>query len=456
MFERPDCEGLARAAFRSRWEASLLAGELRVAEERARTHQARLASLEGSLSWRMSRPFRALEGILRGAAGKFGPPRSKANAFDWADNCPLSAGGDIIAVDVSRTWRGETSPGMRRVVRGFVESLPLGLPVRPVDIRRGAIHDLSGYWEIPEKTSLPELRKISRLFLMDASWDAIDSVSGLSRVCSDRGIQVIGCLHDLIPLEFPETCSPEVPRKFEKWLEMAIQHFDCMVCVSESTARALEERLSNVKPAQKRLSRIGWWIPGSPIKEEPVSERSPAPIPAGPYALMVGTLEPRKNHAFVLEEFSNWWAGGEFDGALVFLGAKGWGMDGFVERLTEHPEFGKRLWWLPDATESELRSLYRACRLVLMPSIAEGLGLPLIEAAAYGKPAVLSDIAIFREIVTFGGAFFSPGDREGFRLAFEEAWSPEASALQTLSPSPAAAAQNLFQMIKEETWQLRV
>ena len=72
--------------------------------------------------------------------------------------------------------------------------------------------------------------------------------------------------------------------------------------------------------------------------------------------------------------------------------------DALQEKLRTHPQAGKRLFWLEDASDEFLARLYAACRGVLVASRAEGFGLPVIEAAMHRKPVLVRNIPVFREI----------------------------------------------------------
>jgi alpha-1,3-rhamnosyl/mannosyltransferase len=123
-----------------------------------------------------------------------------------------------------------------------------------------------------------------------------------------------------------------------------------------------------------------------------------------PYALFVGTLEPRKNLGTLLEAFGRLRADVAEGGRavaeapeLVLCGARGWK----TEQLEAALESGRRGGWLrvlgyvPDP---ELVRWYRGARMVLCPSLYEGFGLPLVEAMWAGAPLVCSDIPVFREV----------------------------------------------------------
>ena len=112
--------------------------------------------------------------------------------------------------------------------------------------------------------------------------------------------------------------------------------------------------------------------------------------------LGVGTIEPRKAWSVALDAMERLWR--DEDAHLVLVGRYGWSSHWLQGRIEHHPEFGKRLHWLNDADDTTLSSLYRDATALVYPSVAEGFGLPLIEARHFGTPVIASDIEIFREI----------------------------------------------------------
>ncbi len=83
---------------------------------------------------------------------------------------------------------------------------------------------------------------------------------------------------------------------------------------------------------------------------------------------------------------------------FVIVGRYGWMSDVLQRRILEHEEHRKRLHWLQNANDAELHCLYSSAHALVFASLAEGFGLPIIEAANDGLPVIASDIPIFREV----------------------------------------------------------
>jgi glycosyltransferase involved in cell wall biosynthesis len=105
--------------------------------------------------------------------------------------------------------------------------------------------------------------------------------------------------------------------------------------------------------------------------------------------LIVGTVEPRKNHAVLLDAMEQLWRDGE-DVDLVVVGRAGWNNDATIARLRSHPETGRHLHWYQGIGDHTLAHLYRAATIVAVPSVTEGFGLPVIEGLSAGAPVLSS------------------------------------------------------------------
>jgi glycosyltransferase involved in cell wall biosynthesis len=137
--------------------------------------------------------------------------------------------------------------------------------------------------------------------------------------------------------------------------------------------------------------------------------------PARPYLLHVGSCIPRKNVEFLLEVFT---AARVLDPALRLVQIGGCWTDAQRAYL-EHHQLGAHIVQKSGIPRHELASLYAAATVVLVPSRAEGFGLPVIEALACGAPVVASDIPVLRE-VGFEGVRFCSFDSGEWARAIDE------------------------------------
>jgi len=172
--------------------------------------------------------------------------------------------------------------------------------------------------------------------------------------------------------------------------------------------------------------------------------------------LMVGTLEPRKGNAQVLDAFEQLWAAG-VDANLAMVGKLGWLMDEFAGRLRAHPEFGRRLHWFEGISDRRLGALYGASAALVFASEAEGFGLPLVEAARHGLPIIARRLPIFVEVAG-EHAFYFEGYGATDLASAVHAWlhldangrAPASSGMPM--QSWAQSTQALMQLVFDGAW----
>lgn len=429
--------------------------------------EAEIRSMRSSLSWKLTAPLRRLSDRISEIRRRHAPQRGAAPAegtgFSWARDYPLARASFPIAFDVSSLHQKDIGTGVQRVVRNIVTSLlqEKGQQIAAVNLRNEAVHDVSQVFLQPGAESLTgptRITQMDKLVMLDGSWDIYPNLSPLFQSCRRTGVEIVTCVFDLIPIDFPETCQARMPGIFKAWLDEAIRQTDAFVCISEDTARRLEAYVRADQDRAKKHLKIGWWHLGTNI-----SHRANRGVPAidmriidRPYVLLVGTLEPRKNHAFVLEAFEKLWADPAFPYGLVFAGKSGWNSDELECKILSSSHLGDRLVWKDDTSDAELDILYRNCSACVVPSITEGFGLPVVEAASFSKPVVLSDIPVFHEIVREDGYFFEPGSQESFRAALERALSSEARPTKTLQTTWSESANALLAVITADRYQIRL
>ena len=126
------------------------------------------------------------------------------------------------------------------------------------------------------------------------------------------------------------------------------------------------------------------------------------------YLLAVGHFEPRKNYGRLLHAFRQL-REARPELSLVIVGNDG-GTLPEVRVTIDAAGLAAVVQLRQNVTDDELRIIYRHARLVLFPSVYEGFGIPILEAMATGRPLVVSDLPVFRELIGAHGAYFLPHD----------------------------------------------
>jgi alpha-1,2-rhamnosyltransferase len=223
-------------------------------------------------------------------------------------------------------------------------------------------------------------------------------------------------VHDLIPLRHPEFCAPLFTLAFRHWLRRMLASSDAVVCNSASTMEDLQRFAAD---RNWSLPPVSHFRLGSDLEsgiESAFVRPALLQMTAGshPCFAAVGSIEPRKNYALLLNVFERLWAEGN-NTRLVILGRPSAECKALVDALENHPEKGRRLLVLFDASDSELRHVYSACRALVFPSLAEGFGLPLVEARTRGALVIASDIPVFRELADSGVLIFERNSPDQLR-----------------------------------------
>lgn len=448
----------SEAAFVARWEA--LCQERRLAALKSAETDLRrsVGDLGRSLSWRLSHPLRLADAARRGFC-RFvrSSDGVEDSSFRWLDPLKLSKEGPELAIDVSRVIGNDCGTGIQRVVRNIAKELVAQHPssVVALDFRHGDLQDLPGLFADLQGSRPRPLRAFRRLLMLDSSWDVHQELPRLWSACAEASIPVINCVHDLIPIDFPEQTSGDLPKVFRSWLDLGAEHGEAFVCVSKSTAQRLERYLTQEYRGRLRAKKIGWWRLGSDLEAAAKSGGTERfLVPPGNYVLCVGTLEPRKNQRFLLEEFSKRWKEENYPVSLVFAGRDGWKTEDLVCDIENHAEFGHRLWWFRGVEDSHLQELYRGSAAVVMASSAEGFGLPVVEAARFGKPLVLTDIPVFHEVADSDAYFFTVNDGASLLRALDAALAPDAAYTRVQSKTWRESAEELYDLIVNDRYQL--
>jgi glycosyltransferase involved in cell wall biosynthesis len=201
-------------------------------------------------------------------------------------------------------------------------------------------------------------------------------------------------IHDLLPLEHPEYFRKAEYQRHSRRLANLAEFGAAAIVTTEAVKEALKRHLAP-------LGRADMPILAAPIPAAPIFlERAPPPgdLTGAPYFVACGTIEPRKNHLLLLHV---WRELARRDGAsapkLVLIGARGWENENVVDLLERCRAIGDHVIEASGLSTPSLKALLGGARALLMPSFAEGFGLPVVEALATGTPVIASDIPAFRE-----------------------------------------------------------
>lgn len=214
--------------------------------------------------------------------------------------------------------------------------------------------------------------------------------------------------HDAIPLRWPHITWPQSVQRHPEYMKL-LAGFDRVFAISAASRRDLTGfwRWQGVTPrAQVDLVELGADFDGS----NRVRRDALIPAKGRPSLLCVGIVEPRKNQAFLLDVAEALWRDGvDFDLHIVGRVNPHFGKP-IAERMQALARREPRFRFHAAAGDEALGRLYAAARAVVFPTIAEGCGLPLLEALWRGVPCVCSDLPVLRENADAGGCLVARGN----------------------------------------------
>ncbi len=138
------------------------------------------------------------------------------------------------------------------------------------------------------------------------------------------------------------------------------------------------------------------------------------------FLLHVGTIEPRKNLIGLIEALQRL-RDQELTIPLVVVGGRGWLYDEFFRRLEALP-IRDSVHFLGYVSDDDLPLVYNAATALIMPSVYEGFGLPVLEAMACGAPVLCSGVSSLPEIAGAAACYFDPGNDEEMAAAIRTVW----------------------------------
>jgi len=251
------------------------------------------------------------------------------------------------------------------------------------------------------------------------------SCATLHKHASIAALRGLGCrfmplIHDTIPLTHPQYFpADEAPRhalRMEAVANMAEGGLVVSAAARDDLGAYFREHDLTLPPMT--VAHPGLDLP-----------RFAKPGPAGPaagdrpYLVILGSLEPRKNHLLMLQIWQS--LRGHPDAPrLIIIGRRPY--EAHTATMTlDRADFGGMVQDLGRLPDGETARLLSGARALLFPSIAEGFGIPLAEALALGVPVIASDIPAFREVGGSVPDYLDPLDGLGWRQAVLDYAAPD-------------------------------
>ena len=329
-----------------------------------------------------------------------------------------------LLVDISELVQRDAKTGIQRVVRNVLSEWlkypPVGYRVEPVYATvdqpyRYARQFTSHFLGAAEPTGTDEPIDFTSgdiFFVLDLQPQVQVAQSMFLQNLRRGGVTLKFMVYDLLAVQHSDHFVEGASEGFTNWLHV-VGESDGAVCISRSVAEELERWMVAQTWQRQSEFKIEWNHLGAdiePTRTHHGRQGSPdtviSQLQDGETFLMVGTLEPRKGHAQVLDAFEQLWRE-KHEMNLVLVGKQGWLVESLTERLRNHPEMNNRLFWLEGISDEYLEAVYADSTCLIAASYGEGFGLPLIEAAQHKLPIIARDIPVFREVAGEYAHYFS-------------------------------------------------
>ncbi len=243
----------------------------------------------------------------------------------------------------------------------------------------------------------------------------------LMRALSGGGLKRMMMLHDTIPLDFPQFVEPHSRDEMSRLVAIISRECDLAVCNSDATAADLL-RHSRIMFGEAPKGRvISAHLGVDDVGTRTVGKLPPQIDPDRPFFLILGTIEPRKNHALLLdvwEDLARRFLPHKMP-QLVIAGRWGWMVDDFRARLESHLLYGQSVFVVEGPDDSTVSALMQEGRALMMPSFSEGYGLPVVEAICAGLRVIAAPHDVYREIVGEVPIYCALGDVPAWSKAVE-------------------------------------
>lgn len=231
------------------------------------------------------------------------------------------------------------------------------------------------------------------------------------------GTAYVLTVHDLVPLDMPDTVSTAFRWQFRLWLARSLMLADRLLCVSERTRQDLLRRFPQVEPRAVVVPNGVDHVNAGTLDAAGEDFLTALSLPKD-YVLYAGSLDVRKNVALVLDAQERLRARGR-PFTLVLAGQSWYGSGAVETRITRLRSEGLDVRTLGYQTPAIFYALMRRAALFVFPSRYEGFGLPPLEAMRLGTPTVVSTAGSLPEVCGDAAPAVDPDDAEGLAAVID-------------------------------------
>jgi len=320
-----------------------------------------------------------------------------------------------LLIDVEHMLKARHHSGLVRVSERLMHALE----------QKGAVDLVPVRWHVRKACLLDTKGKVVKVSA-DMSFLQVPPVSpderpGMLEYLGEAGVKRMAVYHDAIPMKHPSITWPKSVARHPGYMK-SLADYEQVFAVSDASLDELKGYWAwlGIRP-RAQVSRIPLGADFCEAGQPFSTDRAIKDI------LMVGILEPRKNQELLLDVWDALARSRADCPTLHLVGRVNphFGKD-LLKRVQRMQKRGGKVLYHEGLDDAAMRALYERCALAVFPSIAEGCGLPVLEALWMGLPVLCSPLPSHRESAVFGGVKVLPD------------WDPESwvSALDALMESP--------------------
>ncbi|MCB4798327.1 glycosyltransferase family 4 protein [Neotamlana laminarinivorans] len=214
-------------------------------------------------------------------------------------------------------------------------------------------------------------------------------------------------LHDVAFLDNPEWFNKKFVAVYKFLMPKILKKSKKIITVSEFSKKRIIHHYSSIDQNKVKVIYNGvTYFNGNPQENK-----------EGRYALVVGSINKRKNHELIIKTFKE--LGKEFK--LILVGNISKSFNHKIDMLPENVKIKSGI------DNTELYNLYYHANLVICASLYEGFGLPILEALQFNKKVIASEIDVFKELFKGSVVFFNPKIKEDLKDKVKENWNASTS-----------------------------
>ncbi len=324
-----------------------------------------------------------------------------------------------LIIDCTFTSTTNLNTGIQRVIRNVIKNIfeiSKNSEYKPiiVSLDSGKILEINLYNKKLTNKKEVLVKEGDILLLIDSTWH-LDIWKSVEYAKLNKAM-VIAIIYDLIPINYSQFCDDGLVKYFKKWLHLASLYCDGFISISNTVNKDLQKYLKKeYTPYNIKNKQFDFFSLGADLKLKKSSKINIRENLQKIYStntniyLIVCTVEPRKNHKYLLDVFDILWEEG-MNVSLNIVGKVGWKVDNLISRINKHPQFNKKLFHWDNLNDEELNYCYKNSKMLLFPSFVEGFGLPIIESLFHGLPVLASNTPIHKEIAGESIDYFDLND----------------------------------------------